>query len=440
MSSDDPVPVNSRKKSGGSSRSRLIESNEATSSAATNPKDCSLIALCQSVIVANLERYPPDSLGLVSEMEWESIVRLRHKRTSPKAGSGGLDGTGRIAPALSDRFLSEVEQANPHIAESDVVDQLIWKDCVEYKFRLGGLTRPRTLTYPWPLLMEKIRRAGDALAYMMEKDVSERDETSVGRAIDKLTQFPMNIALLKSTGIGKTVKKIIKSQRGEGESPVVEQMNQLLTSWMDLAASNGVKIKGQNGQSASPQVFKDDEEDLRILETCPMWRHLFAALTQREETRRSTLGKRMRETRKNLASGRPKVVKVRPTNSKHDKILARPAERVAAMSGGKQSLGNGKMLQLRKEASVVSSRQRNPGVPAMRSSSGFGAAVAKSSTGGGFGASVAFASGSKKNSNEQRKKDGRSFKVAGGKTMKIPVQAGQGARRNLVAKMKGVRK
>jgi hypothetical protein len=436
MSSDDPVPVNSRKSGGSSSRSRLIESNEATTSAATNPKDCSLIALCQSVIVANLERYPPDSLGLVSEMEWESIIRLRHKRTSPKAGSGGLDGTGRIAPALSDRFLSEVEQANPHIAESDVVDQLIWKDCVEYKFRLGGLTRPKTLTYPWPVLMEKIRRGGDALALMMEKDASERDEASVGRAIDKLTHFPMNIALLKATGIGKTVKKIIKSHCGG-----CEQLKQLLTSWMDLAASNGVEIKGQNGRAASPQVFKDDEEDLRILETCPMWRHLFAVLTQREEKRRSTQGKRMREIRKNLASGRPKVVKVRPTNSKHDKILARPMDRVAAMSGSKQAPGNGKMLQLRKEASVVASRQRNPGVPAMKSSGGFGAAVAKTSTGGGgFGASVAFASGSKKNSNEQRKKDGRTFKVGGGKTMKIPAVAGQGAKRNLVAKMKSVRK
>ncbi len=220
MSSHDPVPVNSRKSGGSSSRSRLIESNEAASSAATNPNDCSLIALYPSVISANLERYPPDSLGLVSEMEWESIIRLRHKRTSPKAGSGGLDGTGRIAPALSDRFLSEVEQANPQIAESAVVDQLVWKDCVEYKFKLGGMTRPKTLTYPWPILMEKIRRTGDALASMMEKDASERDEASVGRAMDKLTQFPMNIALLKATGIGKSIKKIIKSHRGESESPL----------------------------------------------------------------------------------------------------------------------------------------------------------------------------------------------------------------------------
>jgi hypothetical protein len=430
MSSNDPVPVNNRKSSGSSS-SRLIHSagrsnNEATSSTAGTPKDCSLIALCRSVIVANLERYPPDYFGLVSEEEWESIIRLRHRRTSPKAGSGGLDGTGRIAPAVSDRFLSEVEQANPHIAESAVVDQLVWRDCVEYKFKMGGLTRPRSLTYPWPVLMEKIRRAGDSLAIMMEKDASERDEASVGRAIEKLTQLPMNISLLKATGIGKSIKKIIKSHRGECESPVVERLNQLLTSWMDLAASNGVKIKGQNGQAASPQVFKDDEEDLCILETCPMWRHLFAALTQREEKRRSTQGKRMREIRKNLASGRPKIVKVRPTSAKHDRILARPMERAASMSS-KHIPGNGKMLQLRKEALAVASHQRKPAVPATKSC-------------GGFGAAVAFASQSKKNSNEQRKRDGRSFELAGGKRMKIPATAGQGAKRNLVAKMKNLRK
>lgn len=440
MSSNDAVPVNNRKRP--PSHSRLVHSpgrsnNQATSSTAANPKDCSLIALCRSVIVANLERYPPDSLGIVSEEEWESIIRLRHRRTSPKAGSGGLDGTGRIAPALSDRFLAEVEQANPQIAESAVVDQLCWKDIVEYKFKLFGMTRPKTLAYPWPILMEKIRRTGDALASMMEKDVSERDEASVSRALDKLTQFPMNIALLKATGIGKSIKKIIKSHRGEvSESPVMERLNQLLTSWMDLAASNGIKIKGQHGQAASSQVFKDDEEDLCILENCPMWRHLFAALTQREEKRRNDQGKRMREKRKDRASGRPRVVKVRPTSAKHDRILARPMERAASSSS--HSPGNAKILQLRKEAFAVASRQRNPAMPAMKSSGGFGAAVAKSTV--GFGAAVAFSSGSKKNSNDQRKKDGRSFELAGGKRMKIPAVAGQGAKRNLVAKMKKVRK
>jgi hypothetical protein len=433
MSSNDPVPVNSRKSASPSRRFN----NEGTNSAAANPKDCSLIYLCRSVIIANLERYPPDSLGIVSEEEWESIIRLRHRRTSPKAGSGGLDGTGRIAPALSDRFLAEVEQANPQIAESTVVDQLVWKDCVEYKFKLGGMTRPKTLTYPWPILVEKIRRTGDALAIMMEKDVSDRDEASVGRAMDKLTQFPMNIALLKATGIGKSIKKIIKSQRGESESPVVERLNQLLTSWMDLAASNGIKIKGQNGQAASSQVFKDDEEDLRILENCPMWRHLFAALTQREEKRRNDQGKRMREKRKDRASGRPKVVKVRPASAKHDRILGRPMERAASMSS-KTSPANGKMLQLRKEASVVASRQGKLPAPATMTTGRYGAAAAKSS--GGFGAAVAFSSGSKKNSNVQRKKDGRSFEVGGGKRMKIPATAGQGASRNLVAKMKKMRK
>jgi hypothetical protein len=109
-------------------------------------------------------------------------------------------------------------------------------------------------------------------------------------------------------------------------------------------------------------------------------------------------------------------------------------EKQASMMFTKHSPGNnGKMVQLRKEAAfVIASRQsqRKTAAPA--------AAAARPSS--GFGAAVAFASGSKKNSNEQRKKDGRSFALAGGKRMKIPATAGQGAKRNLVAKMKNARK
>lgn len=398
----------------------------ALASASTPPSDCSLIALCRSTIVAHLERYPPESLTLIGEDEWESIIRLRHSRTAPKEGSGGLDGTGRLVPALSDRFLAEVETSNPHLAESAVVDQLVWRDCVEYKYRIGGLTRPRALTYPWPVLVQRLCGAVDSVAAIMKKDPSERDERAASEAIDILVKSPMNVALLKATGVGKGVKKIIK--RALDLSPQVQRLEQLLTTWKYLAASNGVEIKGQDDQSSTctAQSMKDDENDLSIAETCNMWRDLFAALEQCEEKRRSSQGKRMREIRKNLASGRPKVVKVRPASAKHERILARPAE---AWRGGRgPPSSNVKMQQLRKEATVVAARQqRTVAAPSPRKASGFGAAVA-------------FASGSKKNSNEQKKRDGRSFALPGGKRMKIPVKPAQGAKRNLVAKMKSLRK
>jgi len=427
MASHEPVPVN---RNNSPSRNRLIHSAGRSK---VTPGDASLATLCRSVIVANLERYPPESLGVISEGEWESLIRLRHKRTSPKAGSGGLDGTGRIAPACGDRFMGEVEQANPHLADSAVVDRLVWKDCVEYKYR-KGLTRPPSLAYPWPVLVERICRAQQVVAQLLEKDASERDEAALGKAVDMLGESPMNVALLKATGVGKSVKKMIKLQRTEA-SPCVERLQELLTCWKDLAASSGVEIKRQGFQSPGQKTLdrqadkrNSDATDLNLLEKCPMWRDLFAALQQREEKRRSTQGKRMREIRNNLASGRPKIVKVRPSSAKHEQILARPSETTRATGGAP---GNSKMLQLRKEATFVASRQRKASIAA---------AVPSPRKSSSFGAAVAFATVSKKNSNGQKKRDGRSFALGGGKRMKIPAKPGQGAKRNLMAAMKSQRK
>lgn len=52
----------------------------------------SLVSLCRSVVVANLERYPPETFGICDEEEWIAIVKLRHNSTRPKEGQGGLDG------------------------------------------------------------------------------------------------------------------------------------------------------------------------------------------------------------------------------------------------------------------------------------------------------------------------------------------------------------
>jgi len=414
---DEPVPIH---RGGlGTPKSRLVVSPQRQLSE-SNFND-TLVTRCRKVVVANLERYPPEAFGILSEEEWETMVQLRHRKTAPKEGTGGLDGTGRRAPATTDRYLAQVESANPHLAESKIVDELVWRDCVEYRFRHGGLTRPRALLLPWPLLVEQIQSAGDAIARQVEQD--SMDASTVSAAIDTLEQSPINVALLKATGIGKTVKKILK-RSADSPDAWCQRLQSLLTSWKDLAASKGVEIKGRVETDPSDSRHKEEEEDedMILVESCQNWRQLFTALKQREEHRRSSQGKRMREIRRNLSQDRPKIVKVRPASAKHQEILDNP------MNKFKPAPVNNKVSQLRKEASIVSSRQR-----------GAFAAPAKK-TPSSFGAAVAFAGGSKKTTRAVKRK-GTDLQLAGGKRMKIPNRMVQGAGpRQLAAKFKKLSK
>lgn len=199
----------------------------------------SLVDRCKSVIVSNLEKYKTDAIGVLSEYEWESIVELRHQKTQPKVqqkqGStrnkyedltecrhnnkiGGLDGTGRAIPAVSDKFLLDIEQSNPHLAESALVDTLVWRDCVSYRYKQNGLTRPKPLLYPWPLLLQYIGNATSIITdpallqhYHSIMELSPETQQTLENAIYILREAPMDISLLKDSGVGKAMKKLIKS-------------------------------------------------------------------------------------------------------------------------------------------------------------------------------------------------------------------------------------
>jgi len=441
-----------------------------------NIANVSLAALCRNVIVSNLERYPPDAFGVCSEDEFEKLIRIRHEKTQPKsggaaggttttaivagagAGGGGLDGTGRMAPAVSEKFLKEVEDCNPHLSESAVSDLLVWKDCVEYRFRRGGLARPRALVAPWPALVGQVSGAADALLR------GGIDADGAQRHVDVLVRAPMSVALLKATGAGKTVKKALKAassnREGVRRTDRYDTLDRLLTAWMELAAQSGVEMTTAKkppspppskslaaGSSSSPSSvavtsppsFQEDAADLKVAENCKDWRSLFDALKQREELRRSKQGKRMRETRKKLASVRPKVVKVRPTPAKYSKILSRPDERKKASWGGgggsqqqqqySSQQGN-KMAQLRHEAAVVATRQRtDPSKPTKRAA--------------GFGAAVAFASSSKQRGATKSSpvQSTTQVNLSGKKIMKVPnkvVRGSSGVPRQLASKWKKV--
>ncbi len=420
-------PVTKVRKDGNKSAARL-GTHEST------PE--TLEARCRSVIVANLERYPPKAFGILPEDAWESIVRVRHETTMPSTGTGGIDGTGRLLPAITDRFLSEVEQANPHFADSDVVDRLAWKDCVEYKYRAGGLTRPPTLLYPWPVLVERLQRSGDGLIQLLQvEDPSEREQQLLEYHVQLLSDSPMSVSLLQACGAGKSVKKFVKACRKEHEcslnvhterpiqgshpartktvvSPLA-QLEETLQRWKNIAANSGVQINTSDGQSNEADEDLDHQEDMRLVESCQSWRDLFSVLQRREEKRRASQGARMRKIRKDLATGRPKIIKVRPTSSRHDNILDQSQQKKAA-SGSSSSVVscNSKMKALKKESAAATLLQKSSARAPVKKLSSFGSAVAVATTG---------------KSNPSMRKVGQTVSLAGGKQLKLP---SKGAKRS----------
>ena len=339
----------------------------------------SLVEACRHTIVLKLERYPPEVLAsILEEEEWNLLLQYRHEKTRPKAGSGGLDGTGRIAPCLEHKFMTAVEACSPRFRASEVTDLLVWKDCVNYTFRKGGLTRPKNLEWPWPLMIKRIQKAGDNL---LNEQLLNSDLPSVEQSLLLLQNSPMNVNLLLASGIGKTLKKAIKRHSKAG-TRMAAPMDALLTKWKGLAEEEGVHVSSSPSSKhkvPKSESDKDWQKDWVLAERASNWRQLFAVLNERESNRRSQQGQRMREIRGNLNRNRPKVVKVRPASSKSRFTQA------SAPAATVPSKGNAKLAQLKREAQVTASRQnRGATSPAPRPS------------GGGFSMAVARAAGSKR--------------------------------------------
>jgi hypothetical protein len=383
----------------------------------------SLAQLCQNVIVNHLEKYPPEIFVMLSDIDFESLIRLRHSKTKPKERSGGLDGvdgTGRVAPAIRMEYMAQVEACNPHLAQSNIVDTLIWKDCVEFRFKRGGQARPRALYLPWPLLVEQIQAAGDAL---LQLTLLREDTDDAKSYIDSLESSPMNVSLLQATGIGKVVKRILK-QQDKVHSTHTCRLKRLLDIWKELAAQDGIKQTNHTNQAcnaAALLLYEQEAADLKQAETCQTWRQLFAVLKHKEETRRASLGQEMRERRRHLASDRPRIVKVRPTVAKHERILA-PDKKVAAAQIT-LSPQNRKLAMIRKETSGLVARSRQKSLLVST-------ATVSNQSSGSFGAAVAFAANSKKTPSGTNRSRGNHVQLAGGKSMTLPcVKSAASARR-----------
>jgi hypothetical protein len=273
-----------------------------------------LVDLCRVVLVNNLERYPPEAFGILDEEEWENVIRVRHERTRPQKGKGGLDGRGRMNPAVGDKFMLELERTTPHLAQSGVVDELVWKDIVELRFKVGGLSRPVGLLYPWPVLEGMAEHYASSLSHISKMDGLDKQAQRLGfRTIEEVCQIPMDVSLLKSSGIGKAVKKFIKACSSNHclqifDEPISSDIREtprtkleaVLQSWMAMAAENGVKMKAIKGQETS--LDSCCSKHLAKARKCNSWRELYGILNEYDEKRRSNQGARMRERRQRLGT------------------------------------------------------------------------------------------------------------------------------------------
>lgn len=386
-------------------------------------KGTTLVSLCRGAIIASLERFPPESLVVLDTFEWENIISLRHDKTKPKMGRGGLDGTGRMTPAISEQFITEVEETCPHLAGSDIADKKVWKDLVEYKFKAGGLARPTELMYPYPALEAEIERSKRALLDYIRDHFNNGDRCV--QAISFLHKAPMDISLLSSSGIGKTASKFIKKagaggivDKGPGETPR-DLLQKTISSWMALAANSGVKLKDSSSSSKNPRTSRNSK-NLDEARRCQTWKKLFMHLKVKGQEQRSNLAQRMSEKRKKLDKIRPKIVKVSHASSRQRSILDGSGGGKSGWSvGSSSSSKDSKMTTLRQEAKVTSARRAINPVNAAATANRPATAVAAKSA--GFGAAVAFAQTSRK-----RKSSGghsnrvQHIEIAGNRRMKVP--------------------
>ncbi|GKY91202.1 hypothetical protein MPSEU_000092900 [Mayamaea pseudoterrestris] len=389
-----------------------------------------LFDLCQDFVVTHMKHYPPQVFQCLELDDYETLIRRKHLKSTPSTGSGGLDGTGRVGPALGIEYITELEASCPHLAQSNVVDQLVWKDCVEFRFKKAGTGRPRALYLPWPLLVEQIQSVGRELA-LMHAHESALEEPIAAACIHTLETCPMNVSLLQATAIGKTIKIVLKRFH-HAPTCGYHKLAKLLNAWKELAARNGVSHASAatspttSSAAAADNSYDEEADDLKLVETCKTWRQLYAALKQKEMERFDNIAKELRQRRKTLASDRPRIVKVRPTMAKREQLLER--------GNGPVALQNTKMQQLRKESSQVAAKTRVATTSAGKRQMTPVARPAAPRTGGSFGAAVAFASSGKKHASSNKhvissrtSKNTHIHHLAGGKLMKVPAKAAKKA-------------
>ncbi|KAL7552890.1 hypothetical protein ACHAWF_016138, partial [Thalassiosira exigua] len=160
-----------------------------------------LLALATRIVAANLERYPPASLGrALSEAHWEGVVRARASSSFARGGGGrgrgrgdddgstppppprfrlggteGAEGARRLPPP-SAKILRAIEShpANVHLARSTAADESLWKEVVNRRFS-GGMSRPSSLEVPRAVVEERLRKWGEELTELSKAPLGREE-------------------------------------------------------------------------------------------------------------------------------------------------------------------------------------------------------------------------------------------------------------------------
>jgi len=257
----------------------------------------SLLDLTTQMVASNIEKYPPGALGILSEYQWDNIVRARvankgfnsnlhaaaatinstvdgSNKDKLMGGSGwtkvktsfALDTQSgkKQLPALSEKVLQSIEQHpnNVHISKSKLADELLWKEIVDYKFN-GIINRPTSLQIPRDLLIERLNGWSVKLLEIVSPPKEETDESRSLQVISSnrrthqlpiilqsLKNVPMDVTLLTDTNIGKSVSKAAKVMRKlwkkvKNLSDSEKEVNLLGYSffWRPMSEQNGNKIE-----------------------------------------------------------------------------------------------------------------------------------------------------------------------------------------------------
>ena len=385
-----------------------------------------LSTLCTRVIASNLERYPAHAFISLAETEWEGIVQLKYKLTQPKTtylkpGNSTLSG-GRKMPVISDKFISDIENECPALSRSLITDELVWKDCVDFKFKRNGPLRPPWLDIPWKIRIEEMKSNGRELMKRVDNVRGfchdEEDMKAFRTHLSLLETRPMSTSLLLASGIGKIVKKVIKRMKmgvnvSEIDNEVINTLQRILDSWQTLASGN--EFQTHQIDCSGKNRFTSVEQhayDMEMAERAQTWRELFRALQQRQERIVKTRAVQMRKIRDELEADRPKLlstnVKTVSNRRLADKLLDDQNSKLLATNA---AVGLSKIKKLR-QASAMS-------VATMRGK------IGSKSNNVGFGASIASCGTKRKivsNSSIYSGRNPREVHLEGGKKMKLPKQ------------------
>ncbi|KAL7471294.1 hypothetical protein ACHAXS_011593 [Conticribra weissflogii] len=181
-----------------------------------------LLQLTIRTIASKIEKYPPHAMAMLSEHQWETVVEarvaMRGKQQSSQASAASASANSpqpkqkqpqcrmHLLPAVSIKHLQAIEghPLNAHLAKSKKIDELLWKDIVNYKYRIGGMTRPNCLELPLRVLEGQLEKLGEELTAVFGDVVGEEEyykslKTEREKEFEVLNGESENNALVKGS-------------------------------------------------------------------------------------------------------------------------------------------------------------------------------------------------------------------------------------------------